>query len=660
MLKSLPVENIVINGDLSSKISTGKTHTAHSKKDFKQTLESLQAQVKQPERKVENKPQEIQNKKEVAHKKTEKHKDPKKKENADTAPIAEGNNKTVQQNNTQKKEKAKGEKETISKNEKLTAPDVNSKTVKFKIIKTNQPNWKIALKTKEVKISKNTVILNKPKTTQSHTINRDKLITGIHEKKVSQTHSKRIIEETTDKTPKSAKDTGKNTENIKRKPPTDKLETIKPKTSSQKTEENKIENLKHIKETAEKKAEKPKVETAKPNLSEDREQKPTIKTETEPSALKQFTVRDGERVERKHNPANQIKKPKKVEIEKKSAKVKPQDHDIEAKISENRKPDKTHKQEPKLDNINRTDGKEKPNTAIGVEKKEKTKENKAPDLKTQIDKQQNRKTTLPNNVTHTETQKNNHNTKKEKDATIKKADKTMSVSDEKPKTEESTKTVKFALQNEKTEATDTGKKIQQATKDGQHQKQADNNTIKPAHLHLEKQQTAQTTQINTVNDTTNIKQQESIQNSYPMDKIIEHIERIQHLKPPFNNTIIVKLNPPHIGIMEIRVRMERDKTISAFITSHDKDVVKIVSTHTDQLKSYLASQGIKVTHIDVQNSFAEHGSFGNNANSSNANTQGQMQQGGYAQPERNRSAEFEFKQTAPRVLRRNSGVDITA
>ncbi len=102
--------------------------------------------------------------------------------------------------------------------------------------------------------------------------------------------------------------------------------------------------------------------------------------------------------------------------------------------------------------------------------------------------------------------------------------------------------------------------------------------------------------------------------AYPMDKVIENIDKMLNMKPPFNNTVTIKLNPPHIGVMELRVKMDRDKNISAVITAEDKNVLKIINLHMDGLKTYLNSHGVRVSHIDVHNGFHEQAGFGNSQN----------------------------------------------
>ncbi len=124
---------------------------------------------------------------------------------------------------------------------------------------------------------------------------------------------------------------------------------------------------------------------------------------------------------------------------------------------------------------------------------------------------------------------------------------------------------------------------------------------------------------------------DNINKPYPMDKVIEHIDNMLNIKPPFNNTITIKLNPPHIGVLEIRVKMDKDKNISTIITADDKNVIKIVNSHIEGLKTYLNSQGIKVTHIDVHNGFHEQTNFGNNQN-----------QGMYGGNQQHRSGDNQF------------------
>ena len=101
---------------------------------------------------------------------------------------------------------------------------------------------------------------------------------------------------------------------------------------------------------------------------------------------------------------------------------------------------------------------------------------------------------------------------------------------------------------------------------------------------------------------------------YPLDKIIENIDKIKNLKPPFNNTVIIKLNPPRLGAIMLKVKIDKDKNISALIDAQDKDIFKTINAHADKLKNYLVSQGIKIESINVQNNFNEHQGFGNSQN----------------------------------------------
>ena len=88
---------------------------------------------------------------------------------------------------------------------------------------------------------------------------------------------------------------------------------------------------------------------------------------------------------------------------------------------------------------------------------------------------------------------------------------------------------------------------------------------------------------------------------YPMDKIIENIEKIRDIKPPFNKSITIEVSPPHIGSIEINVKMDKYKNINISINAHDNDIVKLIGVHSDKLKEYLNLQGIKIDQIDVSN-----------------------------------------------------------
>ncbi len=128
---------------------------------------------------------------------------------------------------------------------------------------------------------------------------------------------------------------------------------------------------------------------------------------------------------------------------------------------------------------------------------------------------------------------------------------------------------------------------------------------------------------------------DKIDKIYPLDKIIENINKIKNLKPPFNNTITIKLNPPKLGAIMLKVKMDKDKNISALIDTQDKDVFKTISAHADKLKNYLISQGIKIDNIDIQNNFSEHRSFGNSQNQSLGNFQNQS-----GNPQHNQTGRF--------------------
>ncbi|WP_035587593.1 flagellar hook-length control protein FliK [Hippea jasoniae] len=110
---------------------------------------------------------------------------------------------------------------------------------------------------------------------------------------------------------------------------------------------------------------------------------------------------------------------------------------------------------------------------------------------------------------------------------------------------------------------------------------------------------------------------------YPMDKIIEHIDRVANLKPPVNRSLTIQLSPPHLGTLNLKVSIDKAKNIIASITVHDKDTYKTITHHIDNLKDYLIQQGLKVNSVDVHNSFNENLT---NQFSSNTNQQFSQQQ----------------------------------
>ena len=104
--------------------------------------------------------------------------------------------------------------------------------------------------------------------------------------------------------------------------------------------------------------------------------------------------------------------------------------------------------------------------------------------------------------------------------------------------------------------------------------------------------------FSTVSQTSNL--------SPPLDKVIEHIDRILTLKPPMVRTILVKMEPPYIGVIHLKVSVDSQKNLSATLAVHDKDSYKAIINHLNSLKDYLQSNGFKVQNIDVHNSFNEN------------------------------------------------------
>ncbi len=94
--------------------------------------------------------------------------------------------------------------------------------------------------------------------------------------------------------------------------------------------------------------------------------------------------------------------------------------------------------------------------------------------------------------------------------------------------------------------------------------------------------------------------------SPPLDKVIEHIDKLLSLKPPLTKSILVKVEPPYIGAVHIRVSIDSEKNLSATLTVHDKDTYKAIISHLNSLKDYLQSNGFRVQNVDVHNSFNEN------------------------------------------------------
>ena len=137
----------------------------------------------------------------------------------------------------------------------------------------------------------------------------------------------------------------------------------------------------------------------------------------------------------------------------------------------------------------------------------------------------------------------------------------------------------------------------------------------------------QSVKINTVSQANNL--------NPPLDKVIEHIDKLLNLRPPLTKSILVKMEPPYIGVIHLKVSIDSQKNLSATLAVHDKDTYKAVITHLNSLKDYLQSNGFRVQNIDVHNSFNE--SFLNQFSSGS----GGFQQNSYT-PQNSGQPTFEF------------------
>ncbi len=149
----------------------------------------------------------------------------------------------------------------------------------------------------------------------------------------------------------------------------------------------------------------------------------------------------------------------------------------------------------------------------------------------------------------------------------------------------------------------------------------------------------------------------------PLDKVIEEIDKITNLKPPVTKSITVKLNPPHLGNLHLKVSLDIQRNLTASIAVHDKDTYKTIVNHLDSLKEYLVTNGIKVQNIDVHNSFNEN--FMNQFSGGS----GSFQQQGQANGNQAQSGGFSYTfrgnvqtEEASSISRRTpaKGIDITA
>jgi flagellar hook-length control protein FliK len=133
------------------------------------------------------------------------------------------------------------------------------------------------------------------------------------------------------------------------------------------------------------------------------------------------------------------------------------------------------------------------------------------------------------------------------------------------------------------------------------------------------------------------------------------------MKPPFDNSVTIKLNPPGLGLMEIRVKMDKDKHLTTTINADNREVFKIINAHADKLKDYLVSQGFKVENVNIQNGLQEHGSFGQNAQNGFGNSQNQAQTNQRSQYYFSNNVRDDVKSETEQINRQISknGLDIT-
>ncbi len=181
---------------------------------------------------------------------------------------------------------------------------------------------------------------------------------------------------------------------------------------------------------------------------------------------------------------------------------------------------------------------------------------------------------------------------------------------------------------------------------------------------LQTDKASQNTAIGTMlvqeNHSTNAK---NLNIPYPLDKVVEHIEHIRSImKPPFDNSVTIKLNPPGLGLMEIRVKVDKDKHLTTTINADNREIFKIINAHADKLKDYLVSQGFKVENVNIQNNLQEHGGFGQNSQGGSfAQSQNQAQTNQRSQYYFGNTIKDDVKPETQQMNRQisKSGLDIT-
>ncbi len=186
----------------------------------------------------------------------------------------------------------------------------------------------------------------------------------------------------------------------------------------------------------------------------------------------------------------------------------------------------------------------------------------------------------------------------------------------------------------------------------------ENNVQQPNNTHI------YTTNTQT-NSTNQIQQVQTNQTNLhpPLDKVIKEIDKISNLKPPVTKSITLKLNPPNLGNLHLKVSLDVQKNLTASIAVHDKNTYKTIVNHIDSLKEYLVTNGIKVQNIDVHNSFNEN--FMNQFSNGSGNFQQQGQTNGNQTSSGFNYNNFdgETAQKESRIItqsRHVSGIDINA
>ena len=76
------------------------------------------------------------------------------------------------------------------------------------------------------------------------------------------------------------------------------------------------------------------------------------------------------------------------------------------------------------------------------------------------------------------------------------------------------------------------------------------------------------------------------------------IEAAQPLMQHGGGRILISLNPPSLGALDIDVRVKRD-SVELFVIANNQDVQQTLCSHVEQLRKALVDQGLNMDRFQV-------------------------------------------------------------